>query len=448
MKVHRTHYSLATYVYLPLTFGYLFLYFFLTAALPAIRTVHWVFLALTLFILISPQRNERYGSRENRMPWPKWLLCVTGFVALLNSYFYFIRVFIDQVLSINKPATLALTTPLSTLQEGGLFPWALVALFTITIQRVYTEKRGSFFFSRCIQPIFNVKDHSNIGQYCNQHIRSNIFVALCSALTFIGLASLALLMHEFKITLSTGINLVTMVATTVLFCVLFYTRWMSFFNLLIQYRCPALLALLIMLFSALGIMAFALIGLTSLPNLRHIQYELFNPASWTVFYQISTLFLVLCWLPLASATLALLSRGYCFWQIIAAIFLVPVFTSGLNYCKPSLFSSLRLTDPVVVSIGLILCSLALLWLYLRPTVLLAVWRGIFPLNVKLREGKPVMYIRTLVTTAIGMTALYWGTGVYLGTLALSGLTIGPLLLIMLAVCYWIGAPDPIEDETR
>lgn len=372
------------------------------------------------------------------MPWPKWLLCVTGFVGLLQSYFYFNRVFIDQVLTINKPASLALTTQLSTLQEGGLFPWALITLFTITLQRVYMEQRDSVFFSRCIQPIFNVKDHSSIGRYCNQHIRTTIFVALCSALTFIGLASLALFMHEFNIVLSTGLNLVSMVATTALFSVLMYTRWMSFFNLLIQYRCPALLALLIMLFSALGVLALSLIGLAQLPNAPQIQYHIFNPSAWTLFYQISTLFLMLCWVPLASATLALLSRGYSIGQIVVAIFLVPVLTNSLNHFNPSWLSLPLFNDPAVVSSGLILCSLMLLGLFLRSKVLLAVWRGIFPLNVTLKEGRPVMYIRTLVTTAIAMIALYWGTGVYLGTLALSGLTLGPLLLIMLAVCYWCG----------
>ncbi len=437
MKVHRTHHSVATYVYLPLTVGYLLMYFFQPAQLPSIRTAHWVFLALTVLFLISPQRKKRFGAVENRLPWPKWLVCITGFVSLMECFFYFTQVFIDQVLTINKPASLPLSTSISFFEQGGLYPWALIALFTLTIQHVYTGQQSSVFFSRCLQPIFDIKDHSNLGIYCNQHLRTTNFAALCSALTFIGLASLTLFMHFTGLHLSVGLNLVTMIATTVLFSLATYTRWISGFNWLIQYHCPPLLALLLMVSSAMLILAIPLAGLPYLPNTQVINYQIFNPSAWPLFYGITTLFLALCWVPLASATLAILSRGYCAWQTITAILLVPFLTTVVNQIKPSWQTSLSLNDPTIVAIALIACSCVLLWFFLRPAIVLAVWRAIYPLNIELRDGKPVMYIRTIITTSIGMIALYWGTGVYLGALALSALALGPLLLIMLAVFYWI-----------
>jgi hypothetical protein len=435
MKVYRTPYSLLFYVYLPLFALYIFLYFFEYQQLLAFRMVHWVFLGLALVLLISPQRKLRSSPPQERLPMLKWLFSLCGFVSILSGFFYCTQHFFDQAFTLNNSALLPQTMSENLLLDGSLFPWALIALFAVQLQRVYSNPHHNGLFSRCMIPIFNSIDHSNIAGYCNAYIRYTLFVSLCMLPAMIGVAGLVVFMHFSQIHLTTGLNLITTLATCSVFCVINFSRWPVYFNTLIKYRCPLVLGLLIMLISALTMLALFLYGINNLPHGANISYPLFNPAAWPLFSKIFYTFVALCWVPLASAFIAIISRGYSAGQIILTTLTVPLITTLLNFFKSSLGIASQLENPIHIAIGLITCATLLLIIFLKPLAITAAWRGRMPLGIIVKTRKPMMYTRAILITSIGVIAIIWATGVYIVPLILTSFSLSSTLLIMIATSY-------------
>lgn len=425
MKVYRTQLSLITTVYLPLFAIYLLLYLFMKQELLGFRTAHWLFLALACSVILSPQRKNSYHSDKKKLPGFVWFLSVSGFVSLLNSFFYLGHRFLGEVLTINKPIDLP---PLHSL-SGGLFPWALVALFAVISQVLFFRKGDPGLISECIKPVFNTTQHNEVGKYCNTYLRITIFFSLLIPLFFAGSVLLYFCTQYINIPLSYGINSQNLFATLVFFYLINFTQWQFLFNWLVKIGCPVLLGVILLLFSAMGALIILVATMHSLPLPYEIQYYPFDPSVWNIVLEILTIFIALSWVPLASSTIAILSRGYRVDQIIVATLLIPTISQLFTLPQSFLGNS-------HVAILLLCCSLLLLIIFLRESVIFPVSRGAFPKKFPIKKSKPILYLRSLTVTAIAFITIFWVTGIYLTTLLVSAFTITTTLLIMISIIHF------------
>lgn len=426
MKIYRTRLSLITTVYLPLFAIYLLLYLFKKQELLGFRSVHWVFLALSLAMLISPQRSESYNYDQKKLPWPTWLICMIGFVSLLSSYFYFSNIFLNNVLTINKPHDLPSLITIDTMHTGGLFPWAIFALFATALQRVYFTNKNAGLISDYLQPIFSTSQYNNIGKYCNTYLRITIFFSLLLPLFFIGLSILFFLMNSVR--LSSGISVQNLFITCVFFYIINFSRWQIVFNWLIKIGFPTLLAMIIFQSLAMSLLALLLIGIQSFPFSYDVHYYPFDPAMWNIVLEMLGIFMALSWAPLASSTIAILSRGYRKDQIILMTLLIPSLTLFLKIPEHS-FSTKQ------IALILLICSILLLMIFLKNSFITSVSRGIFPSALTLKQRKPMLYLNSLQLTAITLVGIFWVTGIYLVALLVSAFALSSSLLIMASTLY-------------
>jgi hypothetical protein len=441
MKIYRTAYSLVTLVYLPLFAVYLLLYLFGNQQLLGFRQVHWVFLILALLTLVSPLRKTRFGAEQDQLPWPKWLLSITGFISVLSGYFYFSHRFLGEVLTISKPTQLPSTAFFDPLQSGGFFPWALIGLFAIALQRVYGEKKNTGLFSDFLGPLFNTTQHNNIGKYCNTYVRITIFFSLSLPFVFIGLAGLYLFMHFSNIPLPIGISVQTLFVTSVLFYVINFSQWPLFLNWLMKIRCSILAGMLILLCSGVVLLAILLASIQALPLSIQVHYSPFNPAAWPVLWEMLDIFIALSWLPVASTTIAALSRGYRTDQIMVATLSVPIVLTLLSASQSAFAKGLTINNPVNISIALVACSVALLLIFLRASIITALWRGAFFGSLLLKQRKPILYLRSLLVASMGLIGIFWVTGIYVITLLVTAFTLSSALLIMIALSADLTTPS-------
>ncbi len=412
-------------VYIPLFALYLLVYLFKKQELLGFQLVHWVFIVIALSLLVSPKRKESYQCGNKKLPWPLWLIGTTGFVSLLYSFFYFGHRFLSEVLTINKPIDLPTAPPLAS---GGLFPWALVALFAITLQRVYFTNKNTGLISDCLEPIFNTSQHSNIGKYCNTYLRITIFFSLLLPLFFIGSIILFFCTQYSGLTISPGINMQNIFASTILFYVINFSEWQLSFNWLIKKRAPTFLSMLIVLFFTMILLVLLVAGTQLLPLSFVINYYPFDPTAWNTVLDMLDIFIALSWLPIASSTIAILSRGYRNDQIIIATLFVPLLT---QFCTISdlIFNNTQ------IAIILLCCSILLLMIFLKDSLVTLVSRGIFPTSFSMKQRKPTLYLRSLLITTIAFIGIFWVTGIYLITLLVSAFTITTALLIMSLVIH-------------
>ncbi len=429
MKIYRTPTSVFLTLYLPFFVLYTILYLFEYQQLLSLRTIHWLFLALALSLIISAQRNQHTPTEARALPWPLYLGAITGFVSLLCAYFYFCQLFLGKVLLINSHQTLTNPSFFNQLKNSGLFPWALVALFALTLQRTYNQEKGWGYFSHCLLPVFNSEILSEVGKYCNTTFRYPIIFSLATTLMSVGLAGLYLFSYFSDIPMLSGINLLTLFTSSILFYAITYSQWPQTINNLIKYRCPSLLSLLIMLIFGCAIFAAPTVLIQSLSDQKYLTVEYFNPAAWPLFYELASLFIVLTWVPLASATIAVISRGYAVWQIIGSTLLIPSLLMMSEKWEIPLENS-------TIAIALIICALALLILFFRPWVISHIWRGLFPTTMQPKQTTPVAYMQSLLVTSLTLIGIYWVADVYLITLILSAYTISATLMIMISVGYW------------
>lgn len=423
MKIYKTQLSLITMVYLPLFAIYLFVYLFMKQELIGFKLVHWVFLALGIFLLVSPQRKDSFSTDKKKHAFPLWVIYITGFVGLLNSFFYFGHSFLNSVMMINKPIDLPHSISIST---GGLFPWALVALFAITLQRTYFNNNTSGLISDCLIPIFNTSQHSEIGKYCNTYLRITIFFSLLLLLFFTGSVILYLCQQTINLPLPTGITIQNLLATSVFFYIINFSRWQFFFNWLIKIGCPTLIGMLLLLCSAMGLLVSLIAGANSLPLSFVVHYYPFDPSVWNIVLEMLNVFIALSWVPLASSTIAILSRGYRANQIIIVTLLIPVLT---QYFTPPEIT----IEKFPVALLLLCCSILLLIIFTRDSLIATVSRGLFPTAFPINQSKPLFYLRSLLVTAAAFISIFWVTGIYLIALLVSAFTITSALLIMISV---------------
>lgn len=413
-------------VYIPLFALYLLVYLFKKQELLGFQLVHWVFIAIALSLLVSPKRKESYPCGNKKLPWPLWLIGTTGFVSLLYSFFYFGHRFLSEVLTINKPIDLPTIPPLAS---GGLFPWALVALFAIILQRVYFTNKNTGLISDCLEPIFDISQHSNVGKYCNTYLRLTIFFAMLLPLFFIGSIILFFFTQYRGLTLSPGINMQNIFASTILFYVINFSQWQLSFNWLMKKKFPTLLSMLIVLFSAMILLVLLVSGAQLLPLSYVINYYPFDPTVWNTVLDMLDIFIALSWLPIASSTIAVLSRGYRNDQIIIATLFVPLLTQFYTI-SDLIFNNTQ------IAIILLWCSILLLMIFLKDSLVTLVSRGVFPTSFSMRQRKPTLYLRSLLITTIAFIGIFWVTGIYLISLLVSAFTITTALLIMSLVIHY------------
>jgi hypothetical protein len=438
MKLPRTKsYSDITWVYLPLLTVCYLTYILGYRQIHSFVTVHVVFLGLALILMLSPQRTSRFFPRENRLSWPLWFGGITGFVSLLSGYFYFAHHFFETVLTIDKPDSLGSTLLSTPLFIRELFPFALIALFAVILQYVYSKERHSAKFTVCLYPLFHAKEHSDVGTFCNTMTRTATFFSLCMPLVLIGLSCLSLYMHLSQTSLPIGMNVTTLFAVSLIFWLVHHPKWQSFFNEMIEYKCPPLFTVLIMLFFIIALFIFALNVFQLFFTQNTINYHFSSPTWWVPFIDITNTLLALNLIPLASLLIAIMSRGYRVWEIILATLLIPALMMILNRFPISWVDLSFLNNPENISLGLLLCSFLLLVIFLRPSIMTAIWRGVFPVSITLEVRKSAIYIRSLFIFAIGFIGVFWVTGVYIVSSVLMLLSYTTVLLIMASVIYWL-----------
>ncbi|MDQ2995132.1 MAG: BCCT family transporter, partial [Pseudomonadota bacterium] len=324
MKLYRTSYSMAKIAYFPLMGLFILLSLTAYRQYSIVYLVHWIFLLMLMILLILPARQQAFGERH--VTWPRLLLYILSLVSLLMLYFYVSSAFLSQQLPINQPSI----APVSSgflLSQGGLYPWAIVALLAITLQKLCLIDHQPGLISSLLQRSLGISEHDDVGKIINVYIRHAVLFSLMMPITFIWLAVLHLGNTYFDLHIPTGINMITLPVTTLLFWMLGLSRWLRCLNWLLEHRVPALLSILLTTFSLVLVFAIAsylLMIAYSAIAFPLMEYPFFNTNAWPLLWQTYHTFLQFCWVPFASAVIATVSRGYRIWQITLVTFAVPL----------------------------------------------------------------------------------------------------------------------------
>ncbi len=427
MKLYHTSNSSVLAIYFPLMAVFILLCFTATTQYANLHRAHWVFLILLIALLISPARSLRFGQRTCASP--KWFFTITGLISLLILFFYLGTAFFCQQLPIDQPADFVPLSSAFLLTQGGLCPWAVVALFAITLQKVCLKDHQPGLISSCLRNIFHTNEHEDVGKFINIYIRHVMLFALIMPIILSWFAVLHLVTSYYRIQLPLGINVVTMAVTTYIFWIMSYTRWVRGLNWLLDHRVPKLGGVMIMTASMVILLAgFTILGVhaTAFLNLPFKNYHFFNPDVLPLLWKSFNTFLVFGWVPIASAVIATVSRGYPVWQIILATMLVPVISLFIIPAHPS--TSLALNDIV-----LILLCLALLLIFYREKYLTNFLRGILPFPEEVKPRNTAMLSRTLLISSVTLLCIYWVLGIYGLYFILAIATTPALILIMLSI---------------
>jgi len=415
MKLYHTSNSSVLAIYFPLMAVFIVLYFFATTQYANLHRAHWVFLILVITLLISPARSLRFGKRT--CAWPTWLFSITGLISLLILFFYLGAAFLSPV------------SNAFLLTEGGLCPWAVVALFAITLQKVCLQDHQPGLISSCLRDFFHTNEHEDVGKFINIYIRHVMLFALIMPIILSLLAVLHLVISFYPFHLPLGINVVTMAVTTYIFWLMSFTRWARGLNWLLDHHVPKLCSVMIMTASMLILLAgLSILGVYAAAFLQvPLQdYHFFNPAAWPLLWKSFNTFLVFCWVPIASAVIAVVSRGYPVWQIILATLFVPVISLFVIPRHPY-------PAPIMNDIFLIFVSLALLLIFYREKYLTNFLRGVLPFPDEVKPRNTAMLSRTLLISAVTLLCVYWVLGIYGLNFVLAIATTPALILIMLSI---------------
>ena len=347
MKLYHTSNSSVLAIYFPLMAVFIILYFFATSQYANLHRAHWVFLILLILLLISPARKLCFGERT--CAWPTWLFSISGLICLLMMFFYFGAAFLSPVSN-----TFLLT-------EGGLCPWSVVALFAITLQKVCLQNRQPGLISSCLGNFFKTNEHEDVGKFINIYIKHVMLFALIMPIILSLLAVLDLVISFYSVQLPLGINVVTMAVTTYIFWLMSFTRWTRGLNWLLDHHVPKLGSVMMMTASMVILLAaLTMLGMyaTALLQVPLQDYPFFNPAVWPLLWKSFNTFFVFCWVPIVSAVIAIMSRGYPVWQIILATLLVPIMSLFI-------IPQHHYFTPVVNDMFLIIVSITLLLVFYR-----------------------------------------------------------------------------------
>lgn len=427
MKLYHTSNSSVLAIYFPLMAVFIVLCFFATTQYGNLHRAHWVFLILLITLLISPARSLRFGERT--CAWPKWLFSITGLISLLILFFYLGTAFFCQQFPIDQPTDYVPISSAFLLTEGGLCPWAVVALFAITLQKVCLQDNQPGLISSCLRDFFHTNEHEDVGKFINLYLKHVMLFALIMPIILCWLAVLHLVVSFYPVHLPLGINVVTMAVTTYIFWIMSFTRWTRGLNWLLDHHVPKLASVMIMTASMVILLAgLSILGVyvAAILQLPLQNYHFFNPTVWPLLWKSFNTFLVFCWVPIASAVIAIVSRGYPVWQIILATLFVPFICLFVIPQHPY-------PAPVMNDIFLILVSIALLLVFYREKYLTNFLRGILPFPDEVKPRNTAMLSRTLLISAVTLLCVYWVLGIYGINFVLAIATTPALILIMLSI---------------
>lgn len=409
MKLLEKHYSYAFIIYLPIFLIALALVLFFPSQIVVTFKAHWLLLIGVISLAFTPIGKIQLGN-HNKIKFHHWLLLVL--LAQISVMFVYrgVMLIVTQGLplqnSYNFPMLLSLTKN-TFLWQWGLFPGAIYLLIGIALAYVgfYQSKPGKI--SITLMPLLKNKIDDSTSLTADFFTRTIAHFCIASSVGFTTLLILALLTNVFALPISTGLNLTTLLVTTLLLVAINTKEWPAVIRYFLNKNIPiAVIAVLFIVFSAGAIFILNAVGaeIVNIYSQWNKTLATFVTPHWKEQWLIFSGTWLLCWTPLIAGLIAYCSRGYQIRTVIfGGLLVILINNTLLAYLPNNTFLNYLL--PLV---GMLI----LLTLFLRKNYLMYQMRAIVPGTQMEKPRSVIFYTYALTQVAAFMLILYMPIGIF------------------------------------
>jgi len=399
-----------------------FLFYFFASFIPTVYLFHWVILLGALVLLINPMSKQLFtlfttGSektpRSSLWPWLSEILLLE--LSLIFTACGMMLVF-TYWLPFNEqtPSQGMENALLIFFKEYGLFPWAIYALYAVSLAKTSYIDNKDAYFSRVFSPLFKTQPETTLGKIIDFQARAATTTAVASICAF-GILLIVCLCTPKSIALESGFHGKTIIIAIALL-LLGSTKKLKHLlkPILKPHRSPLwifipillLLALFIGLLNAL----FSTLGHT--PVKIPILIEWLNHQGFTTLFLIFMISWWICWTPLFAIHLARLSKNRSIRSMIFATLLLPtVLTAILLFFPKS--SAVFTYFPKITSLFSLLGTYYLLSKILQRPSLPLLIHSYLPKYNGYKYRNPYFYLQKMFQLILIILYLYLPSGLTL-----------------------------------
>lgn len=298
--------------------------------------LHWLVLAVMLGLMITPFGARKLQTDANI---PRYApLAWFGRIAILQASLYAVYLGVNAIclhlLPINIPTpthTNFLHSLHTLLLHFGLYPWAFVALFAVSMAFVgYVLKEDALMYA-LVKPLKATNADDNFALTLNAFGNFATFMALAVTLTFFILLC-ATLFTFGQVNIVAGMHVITLFVVLVILLLIVLKPGKKLALKLFARAIPTPVSLILVValigaFMAALFWLFDGFGLTVIPEPKFLKAT--HHIGWIQFWWLLTKAWWLAWMPLAAISIARISAGYRIRTVILATLCLPALLAGV-----------------------------------------------------------------------------------------------------------------------
>ena len=435
MKILKTYQQLIPIIAIPLILLSGILVWFFPNIVAQAFQAHWIILLIALGIACGPWGKQRLVVHTDETPrysLLSWLSRILLLQLCWYAIFFGISMACGQIapiLTIQHPHLLQQTLNQILFKEG-LFPWALVALLAVSFGYYSYCRQQNAYLSTTIQAVVVNTPADRIGIVINSCGSFSVLLAYASTFAWLSL----LWAGGFTATtLATGFSFATLMLVTILLIASITKFYRKHFMRSLGRDLPIIVGLFVwVIFLAVGIWLFNgfLVNLFPTQIQPPFLIKVWEQKPWLSLWLIFANSWWLAWLPLLSALIARLSRGYRIRELIFALLALPMLGGVLSALIKTPWTLSPILCIFISAVGL----LGVFIFTLQKAVLPIFFLNTLPQKDVYKYRSPRLRLFKIMRTAFFLLFMYLPAGMPLITILFLTSAL-PLSIIFLIAVY-------------
>lgn len=395
---------------------------------------HWFALAICALLILTPWGNTRLQSNIDtrpRQPVVQWLAQLFALQFCVTAVYFGISLVSGQTLPVmtSTHEGLFIDSLTHLLTTWGLFPWAFIALMSITMG-IYSYRRNrDSYVSTTLQPLLKSDPQQPGGLIVNTLAKLGTLMVFAISFAFMSL----LLASLFNGTVESGFRSSVLLITMVILVITLLSPFRHYLSRQISHQRPLFTTLIILcVILALVLIALNLIlgkfftGTAPIPTVVKNLLKQDWMTSWMLF---SAIWWVV-WTPVLGAMCARLSRGYSTRATLLGILVFPslaaVFFNWLHAIHYSVIHSHTALNAIAAFVGFIGLTLFLTNRSALPMTVLSY----LPAGDRYKHRDPHGFVRKMLQLSAGLLYLYLPSGLQVSYILVFAMGL-PLMVLAL-----------------
>lgn len=408
MKIITGRYDLIKFIFIPFTLLSILLFFYPPNWIAGLHVINWFFI---LGIVVCSIRMPRLRLGNHTQPsYSVWVTRLFLLQFSLNLFLWGLQRFIAVDLPVYTPSSFSFHF-FTYILYTAFFPWGVTTLTAIMLGYFIYQLQRVPLFSSVYTPCFKNDHHDSIGVAVDSYMRLLCLMSMIFVVIFFSLATLKLISGNINFVVTTGFYFSLVILSTLLIFLTSNKVW----NKLVRFGTFHLSPTVVIFLYAI-LLSLIVIGVQWLMSQLKLSLDLQEPVlflpnlkHWEFDFVILIDFIGFALATLIGAWVATISQERKVVTLVMVSFIANLLAWLIIWLvQQTLLRKIQLSATWVI----LICSLIFIQLLNKPAIFYLI-RGEIPTKQTIKPRSPLIFVRTLLSSATLLYSLFLVLGVYI-----------------------------------